>query len=195
MYKTILFLLHWTLLGSCNTVTSKVEKMEKPHNDTLTTERNYSIFHDKLTILSPVKPYEEDATNTVSKLALSAYTDIKKYSFMPLLKKGMVLLTVSEFKDADSSFNAAQHLKEIIEVSESNESISINYGPQNPLENNAFSGFWSIATTTFEGKESSSMYLNVMTDKKIIITTLAVFELEDDLNIIKKLVVSIGKKQ
>lgn len=78
--KNFCSLLLLLLLFSCKNVPSQTEAPTDLKNEPSKIDSQYAFFHNKLRISSPVRPYEEDATTTVSKLALTHYSDIKKYS-------------------------------------------------------------------------------------------------------------------
>src|SRR5688572_28653264 len=103
MIKNLVYIVFLVLLYSCET---KSPGQQVLTTDSVTIEKQFTFFNDKLSIESKVKPFEEDARNTVSELAFTAYTDIKKYSFLNLFQRGIMSITVADFKEADSSFDA-----------------------------------------------------------------------------------------
>ena len=103
-------------------------------------------------------------------------------------------ITVAEFKEKDNSFNAEEHINFIIKNNENNDAITMHYESLSVIENPSFSGYWTTGNFYVKGEKSSNMYLNVLTDKKIIITTVAVYENETDLEIVNKIINSIRKK-
>lgn len=156
--------------------------------------KEFLIFNGKLLVSSTIKPYEEDAKNTVSKLALTSYADIKKYSFPTLFRKGIISITVAELKEVDSSLSAIKQLNEIISMNESLDAFTVNYDKPTAIETAFFSGYWTKGKLTIKGEESSNMYLNVLEDKKMIITTVAVYDDAKDIETIHELINSLRKK-
>ncbi|MDP1811928.1 MAG: hypothetical protein Q8K66_11050 [Sediminibacterium sp.] len=192
MNSNIAYLLFSLLLFSCNTKPT-AQQVSIP-TDSITKYKNYTFFNQKLLLSSLVKPYEEDGRNTVSQIALTLYNDIKKYTFTTIFQRGLMTITVAEFKEKDTSFTAEQHINEIIKINENMDAFTIHYESIRVIENPSFSGYWTTGKFYVKGEKSSNMYLNVLTDKKIIITTVAVYENVIDLDIVNKIITSIRKK-
>ena len=183
-------------LGSCGA--SPIDKKAGKTKDTPTitnvTTYEYSIFHDKLLLTAIQKPYEEDATNQVSKLALIAYSDIKKYSFINMINKGAMDVTVSEFKEAvDSSFNTKKVLDELTFNLINHPSLKMKFSTPTSL-NGAFNGYSVVGRGTVPGTENSFIYLAVLSDRKMLITTTAGLENVNDTVTVSKIVHSIKRK-
>ncbi len=62
------------------------------------------------------------------------------------------------------------------------------------LNNYSFSGYWATGKTYVKGEESSYMYLGVLTDNKVAMSVVAVYENASDLAIINKVTNSIKRK-
>ena len=194
MNINILYLLFYLLLFSCNAQPKPSVEQRLVAVDSTTLQKEYSFFHEKLFILSTVKPYEEDGRNTVSQLSLSVYSDIKKYSFPTLFQKGLITITVAELKEKDTSLSADKLLNEIVAINENMDAFTVHYEKLTSLKNSSFSGYWTTGKLRVKGENSSNMYLNVLTNKKIIITTVAVYDSVNDLDTIHELINSIRKK-
>ncbi len=192
MTSNFFYLLLLLIIFSCNT--NPAAQQVTIISDSITTNKNYPFFHEKLLISSPIKPYEEDGRNTVSQIALTVYSDIKKYTFANIFQSGLMTITVAELKDKDISLSAETHINEIIKINENMDAFTINYDSLNIIKNPSFSGYWTKGKFYVNGEKSSFMYINVLTDKKIIISTVGVYENETDLTIIKNLISTIRKK-
>lgn len=190
----MLYLLFSLLLISCNAQPKSSAEQILVAVDSTTLYKEYSFFHEKLSIASTVKPYEEDGRNTVSQLALSVYTDIKKYSFPTLFQKGLITITVAELKEKDNSLSADKQLNEIVAINENMDAFTVHYEKPSLIKNSSFSGYWTTGKLHVKGENSSNMYLNVLTDKKIMITTVAVYDSVNDLDTIHELINSIKIK-
>ncbi len=176
------------LLYSCDTKPTKHQEVE---TNTIVIDKQYSFFHNQLLITSKVKPFEEDARNTVSELALTVYTDIKKYSFLNFLQKGVMSITVADFKEVDSSFNVGEHLNEIIKINENTDAFTVSYQKPSILNNKSFPGYWTKGKMTIKGEKSSSMYIGALTNKKTLMTIVAVYDNDNDIDIINNALISI----
>ena len=175
---------------SCNIKNSNTQGSS---TDSLIKYNEYYFFHDKFLISSVVKPYEEDARNTVSELALTSFTDIKSYSFINMIKGGMMSITVAELKKPDS-LNAANKLNELIEGIKNNQSFTVNFKNPIIINNNPVIGNYTSGKTYVKGKESSYMLLGVLTDNKTMMTIVAAYENANDEIIINHLLSSIKRK-
>jgi len=158
-----------------------------------TATKQYSFFHEKFLIFSTVKPYEEDARNTVSQLAFEAYSDIKRYSFMNMIKRGMISITVAEFKK-EAPMYADDVLNQLIESYGSTPEFTANFSKSRVLDNSSFSGYQVSGRAYVKGKESSYIHLAVLTNNKTMMTMVAVYENVNDEIAINKILTSIKRK-
>ena len=183
-----------TLLFSCN-IKSKSQQELTVGNNAISnpTQKQYSFFNDQLLITSDVKPYEEDGKKSVSDFTLPLYTDIKKYSFPNLIPQGLMSITVAEFKDRDSALSAKEQLNEIIKMNENQDVFKIHFDSPKLAQREPFLGYWSKGRTFVNGKESTFMYVGVLTDQKILITVLTVYDDPGNLDIINKMISSIKR--
>lgn len=188
MIKNLAYIVFSLLLYSCET---KSPNQQVQATDNVTIDKQFPFFHDKLLITSKVKPFEEDAKNTVSELALTVYTDIKKYSFLNIFQRGIMSITVADFKKVDSTFDAEHHLNEIININENTDAFTVSYKKPSTLDNHSFPGYWTTGKMYVKDKESSSMYIGALTNKKIVMTVVAVYDNDNDIDIINKALISI----
>jgi hypothetical protein len=155
--------------------------------------KQYHFFHNKYLVSSTVAPFEEDAQNTLSKLALEAYSDVKKYSFMNFLKKGMVSITVAELKENDT-LNSYEILSQQMNAYGSLSTFTVQFEKPKILTNKYFSIYQTYGNTIVKGKSSSFLHISVLTNKNTIMTSVSVYEDPKELLKIQALLSSIKTK-
>ena len=153
-------------------------------------EKEFKIFNNRVSLLSPIKPLEEDAKQTISGLASEAYVDIKKYTFLTLLKKGQLSITISELKEA-GGLDAKEFLNTMVEGYKNSEYYTVNFGAPISISNSGLEGYEVFGRTKIKEKESSFIHISFLTDKKFMFVGIGVYEISKDKVISNKILSSL----
>lgn len=104
---------------------------------------------------------------------------------------GIIGITVSEFKDIDSSLSEKKYFEELIAIYKNNAKFTMVLNEKVAFKQHSFSGYKITAKLYTSTKESSMMYVHLMSNKKIMITSIGICDTNEALLTFEKIVGSI----
>lgn len=176
------------LLLACDT---KPSNQQARVNESSIEQSQYPFFNNKLLINSPLKPEEETGEeHNVSPITIAATASVKKYFLKGVAPGAHIGLTIMETKK-DTLLPTDNYLIELIKLYK-NMYADADFAEPQISENHLFSGFETKGKATLKGK-GLLLYLNIMTDKKIMIISVGIYSRESDFPAISRVVNSIKR--